>query len=260
MASTAKEKALTLANTWLGLVLAAAIVGAWAWLFIYSVFFFSLSWGSAPLAIIIVAVQVWLYAGMFIVAHDSMHGSLFPKNPRINNNIGQVILIIYAGFHWETMRVHHTQHHDTPGVETDPDFNAANPHGFGAWYTKWFLTYFTWKQLAFLFIVNLLFMFIIKASLGNILLFWAAPALLSSLQLFYFGTYLPHRHIAGGDNGFLDHHYARTNDYSYTASLLSCFHFGYHHEHHLYPHEPWWRLPIRRQETKRTKTYKELVK
>ncbi|MFA9473554.1 MAG: fatty acid desaturase [Filomicrobium sp.] len=26
-------------------------------------------------------------------------------------------------------------------------------------------------------------------------------------------------------------------------SLLTCFHFGYHHEHHLQPDVPWWRLP-----------------
>jgi beta-carotene ketolase (CrtW type) len=71
------------------------------------------------------------------------------------------------------------------------------------------------------------------------------PALLSSLQLFYFGTYLPHR---PGPDAFTDHHRARSNGYSEWLSLLTCFHFGYHHEHHRAPGEPWWRLPtVRRQ-------------
>ncbi|HYD98464.1 MAG TPA: fatty acid desaturase, partial [Alphaproteobacteria bacterium] len=27
------------------------------------------------------------------------------------------------------------------------------------------------------------------------------------------------------------------------VSLLTCYHFGHHHEHHLRPDVPWWRLP-----------------
>ena len=72
------------------------------------------------------------------------------------------------------------------------------------------------------------------------LVFWALPALLSSVQLFYFGTFRPHRH---DDSPFADDHNARSNGFGWLASLLSCFHFGYHHEHHLAPQVPWWRLP-----------------
>ena len=72
------------------------------------------------------------------------------------------------------------------------------------------------------------------------MLFWALPSLLASLQLFYFGTYLPHRR---DETPFLDPHQARSNGYSYLASLATCFHFGYHHEHHADPSVPWWRLP-----------------
>lgn len=222
--------------------MAAAIVTAWAVLHIYGVFFLTLSQASLLVIIAIIAVQIWLYAGMFIVAHDTMHGSFLPKHPKTNAFIGQVILTIYAGFNWQFMRRAHHQHHDTPGVEADPDFNAANPNEFLAWYYKWFRTYFGVKQFAFLFIVSMLYLFVFKAQYVNIVLFWAVPAILSSLQLFYFGTYLPHRH----GKAFPDHHNARTNNYPRLISLLTCFHFGYHHEHHLYPQEPWWRLPKRR--------------
>jgi beta-carotene/zeaxanthin 4-ketolase len=84
---------------------------------------------------------------------------------------------------------------------------------------------------------------VLGAQLANVLLFWALPALLSALQLFTFGTYLPHR---PAPPGFADRHNARSNDYPWLVSLLTCFHFGYHHEHHLSPGTPWWRLPTLR--------------
>ena len=38
---------------------------------------------------------------------------------------------------------------------------------------------------------------------------------------------------------------------AWLASLLTCFHFGMHHEHHLSPNTPWWRLPEARREALR---------
>ena len=230
------------AKTWPGVVYAVLIIASWAALHVYGVFFLSLS--AVPIWVIvgIVLLQVWLYAGMFIVAHDTMHGSFLPGRPKLNAVIGQIILTVYAGFNWKYMRKAHHRHHDTPGTADDPDFNADGPTAFWAWYYKWFRTYFGWKQFAFLFVVSMTYQFVLKAALPNILVFWALPAIASSLQLFYFGTYLPHRHA----EAFPDAHNARTNNFSRPISLLTCFHFGYHHEHHLFPQEPWWRLPKRR--------------
>ena len=33
------------------------------------------------------------------------------------------------------------------------------------------------------------------------------------------------------------------------VSFVSCYHFGYHWEHHVAPHVPWWRLPEARRNT-----------
>jgi beta-carotene ketolase (CrtW type) len=88
---------------------------------------------------------------------------------------------------------------------------------------------------------------LIGASVANLALFWGLPAILSALQLFVFGTWLPHRHTQS--DGFADHHQARTIPMPWIASLLTCFHFGMHHEHHLTPSAPWWRLPEVRRET-----------
>lgn len=72
----------------------------------------------------------------------------------------------------------------------------------------------------------------------RVTLIWALPALISGMQLFYFGTYLPHRDSPESA------HSARSNDWPYWLSLLSCFHFGAcHEEHHAFPQLAWWELP-----------------
>ena len=221
---------------------AALIIGGWLAVHLYSLFGHSL---SAPLwqTLGLIALQCWLYTGMFIVAHDTMHGSLF-KQEKTNAAIGTAIMFVYAGFNWRYMRTAHHAHHDNSGTAEDPDFNAANPHAFWPWYMKFFLQYFGWRQVAVLFGFTIGYI-LLGVPYINTIIMWAVPAILSSVQLFYFGTYLTHRH----KGAFPDHHNARTNDFPRWLSLLTCFHFGYHHEHHLYPHEPWWRLPARKRET-----------
>ena len=228
----------------LGPLYAALIFSAWLMVHIYSVFFHAL---SAPLwhSVLLIALQCWLYTGLFIVAHDTMHGSLIAGNDRLNAVIGTTILFIYAGFNWRKMREAHHDHHTYSGTDKDPDFNAQNPHKFWPWYMKFFLTYFGWKQVLILFGFTVTYI-ILGASYLNTIIMWAVPAILSSVQLFYFGTYRTHRHA----DAFPDAHNARTNEFNALTSLLSCFHFGYHHEHHLFPHEPWWRLPRRKRESR----------
>lgn len=225
----------------LGPLYAALIVGGWLCVHLYSLFIHDL---SAPLVqtLGLIALHCWLYTGMFIVAHDTMHGSLF-KAPRANAALGSAIMFVYAGFNWGLMRKAHHTHHDNSGTAADPDFNAENPHAFWPWYTKFFLQYFGVRQFLVLFGFTLAYI-ALGAPYLNTIIMWAVPAILSSMQLFYFGTYLTHRHR----EPFADHHNARTNNYPFLVSLLTCFHFGYHHEHHLYPHEPWWRLPARKKE------------
>lgn len=219
----------------------AALLGlVWITTHLYGLFFHTVG-DPLWLSLALIALQVWLYTGLFIVAHDTMHGSFAPKRPRLNDWTGRVILFWYAGFNWDSMRAAHHQHHATPGTADDPDFNADNPRDFWPWYLQFFLRYFSWKQLVVLASIGAIYM-LIGASYLNLVIMWAIPAILSSVQLFYFGTYLTHRHA----EEFADEHLARSNDYPKWLSLLTCFHFGYHHEHHLYPHEPWWRLPLRK--------------
>ena len=224
----------------IGLTLAAAIVGAWLVIHIAAVFLLDLGRTAPVAAIAVIAAQCWLCVGLFIVAHDCMHGTLIPGRPGWNRVIGTVCLALYACFDFRAVNAKHHLHHRHSGTAADPDFLAAPPHGFWRWYIKFFAEYFSWRQLASLAVLTWTYVLLLGAPFANVLLFWALPSVLSSLQLFTFGTYLPH--VPAG-TGFADRHNARSNELPVWLSLLTCFHFGYHHEHHLHPGVPWWRLP-----------------
>jgi beta-carotene ketolase (CrtW type) len=229
-------------QTAIGLTLALLIVGGWLTLHVWGVFFQSLSWPAVAVAPLLILAQSWLGAGMFIVAHDSMHGSLAPGRPRLNAAIGQLCVGAYAAFSYRTLNVCHHQHHRAPGSAADPDFHADRPEAFGPWFVAFFTRYFGLRELLIVMAVVAVYLFVLKANPLNMMLFWGLPAIVSALQLFVFGTWLPHRHEKSGA-GFIDHHNARTLPMPWILSLLTCFHFGLHHEHHSSPTTPWWRLP-----------------
>ena len=227
----------------IGLALAASVLAGWLALHVLDVFL--LPWRAALLmAPLLVAVQCWLSVGLFIVAHDAMHGSLAPFRPGINRAVGRVVLMLYAGIWYDALVAHHFAHHRAPGTDEDPDFAGDGHVPFLRWFGRFFAEYLSVGQIARLMAASAAYVFLFHVPLERLLLFWALPAILSAFQLFYFGTYLPHR--AEEAEEFGDQHRARSNDFSWTLSLLTCFHFGYHHEHHDNPSVPWWRLPSRR--------------
>ncbi len=229
-----------------GLGLAAVIAGSWLGLHAYAMFVFEPGWSNLGWALLMSAILCWLSVGVFIVSHDAMHGSLAPGRPGLNGFIGGLLLFLYAGFAWKKMRAAHFDHHKFSGRDSDPDFDAANPGDFRRWYATFLRRYFGWRSIAFVFTIVALYWLVIGVPMAQIVLLYGLPAIASSLQLFYFGTYRPHRHDPhrqDGTAGFADEHNARSNDMSILASLASCFHFGYHLEHHRRPDVPWWALP-----------------
>jgi beta-carotene/zeaxanthin 4-ketolase len=220
-----------------GLGLAALIVAAWSTLLGAALFVDVDGAWAVPAAIATIALLCWLDVGLFIVAHDAMHGTLARAWPGVNRAVGRIALVLYAGFSFDRFASRHHHHHRTPGADGDPDFHRDAR--FWPWYAAFLRRYVGWRELAGLVVVSLLLMML--APPWRVALFWTLPALLASLQLFAFGTWLPHRPRA--DDPFADRHRARSNRYGTLASLASCFHFGYHLEHHRRPDAPWWRLP-----------------
>lgn len=222
----------------IGVPLAILLLVAFFALLVWSLFVWD--WQSAPLLVpLIVAFQCWLYVGIFIVAHDAIHGTVWPGAPLFNRRLGAVCLFVYAGFRFSELARHHHAHHAHSGNTSDPDFCADAPRNVVIWYISFFRHYFGLRQVGILFVFTLL-LSAAGVDIRTLLIFWALPAVLSSMQLFYFGTFLPHRHE---DQAFSDPHNARNLNQSWLASLLSCFHFGHHHTHHDAPSVPWWRLP-----------------
>ena len=231
-----------------GLVLAAAIGAMWLTIHIGGIFFWNVAAGDWPLVAATILFQTWLSTGLFITAHDCMHGSLIPGNRRANAAIGTVCLAAYAGLSFAALLPKHHAHHAAPGTADDPDFHPDRPRDALVWFVRFFRGYYTHGQIVRISLAVALY-WLLGATILNIVLFWAIPALLALVQLFVFGTYLPHRH---GDEPFADRHHARSTRIAPIGSLITCFHFGgYHHEHHLSPGTPWWRLPSLRAQSPR---------
>jgi beta-carotene/zeaxanthin 4-ketolase len=197
-------------------------------------------------AICLVSWQTWLYTGLFITAHDAIHGNIYPS-PKLNHAIGQLCLWLYAGFDYSQLSLKHHLHHQHPASDRDPDFHDGKNQDFWPWYWQFVREHISWRQLINLVLMSGIYAAIYQFSTGlqpqtkivNLILFWIVPSLLSSLQLFYFGTVLPHREPI---DGYIEPHRAKTIERSRWWSLITCYHFGYHREHHESPQIPWWQL------------------
>ncbi len=229
----------TKSDGYVGLSAGIMIVVLW---FTGLIFFFQFDLSVTPLYLIIPAVlmQTLLYVGLFITAHDAMHGVVFPQNLKINRFIGSLAVFLYALFPYSRLHEKHWEHHKYPASEKDPDYHDGKRPGFFFWYLRFMSTYLSWWQILGMAIIFNALHLGLNVPVANLLLFWAFPALASTVQLFYFGTYLPHREPR---EGYTNRHNATSSDYPVILSFLSCYHFGYHLEHHEFPHVQWWKLP-----------------
>ncbi len=222
-----------------GILIAFLVIGTWA---TSLCFLLSINVSKIQTVLILSAIlwQMFLYTGLFITAHDAMHGVVFPANIKINNFIGKLAVFVYALFPYDTLLKKHWLHHHNPASNLDPDFHDSQHKNFFAWYFHFFKGYWSWKQIIGLVLVFHSIKYFFHTPEINLTLFWVIPSILSSFQLFYFGTFLPHREP---EFGYTNVHRATSNPLPIFWSFITCYHFGYHEEHHEYPHVPWWNLP-----------------
>lgn len=186
-----------------------------------------------PLVYLFVLVQMHLYTGVFITMHDSIHGVVAPGNKRLNKVIGWICATLFAYNHYGKLSRKHQLHHHHSVSDEDPDYSKG---GFLIWYVRFLLQYVTiWQFVLMGITYNVLQL---AFPVENVVLFWMIPAILSTCQLFYFGTYLPHRGEHEADNA----HKARSQKTNHWVAFFSCYFFGYHYEHHAFPYLPWWKL------------------
>jgi beta-carotene/zeaxanthin 4-ketolase len=236
----------------IGLLVSSAIILLW----MGSLAFFLLM-DIAPLTPLwllpAIVGRMFVQTGLFIVAHDAIHGAVFPGDRRLNHWIGRLAVMLYAFLSYKKLSLNHWQHHRHPGQEGDPDFHDGIHRNIFVWYLKFMKGYLDVGQTIVQFFgMGILFLtlhFGLHAPINNLFWFWVLPIFLSTMQLFFFGTYLPHR----ADKVENSHH-AISSNYPLIWSFLTCYHFGYHWEHHEYPLVPWYRLPSARQNKR--KSYK----
>lgn len=214
--------------TYTGLLVALLVLGCWA-----ASIILLMQWQvdfSNPILYLFMLLQMHLYTGLFITAHDAMHGSIAPK-PWINKAIGFISTFLYASFWYPKLYNKHHLHHSHVHTHDDPDYHDGN---FFRWYVQFIRNYLSiWQIVIMAIVFNILKLWLPQA---NLLLFWVVPSLLSTLQLFYFGTYLPHK----GEHD--NKHQSRSLPRNHFVAFFTCYFFGYHYEHHESPWLPWWKL------------------
>ena len=218
----------------MGLLIALAIILFWLGHLGWSLAFAEVSL-SSPMMYIHIAVQTYLYTGLFITAHDAMHGLVSPKRT-INNGVGHLATRLFAALSYSRLLEKHKLHNRFPGEAGDPDY-CTTSQNFWRWWFSFMKKYISWWQFVILAVVfNILQLWVDQ---WNLILFWILPSILATFQLFYFGTYQPHR--LPHTEAMLPHN-SRTQKRRHWWAMLSCYFFGYHFEHHESPLTPWWKL------------------
>lgn len=212
-----------------GVVIALTIILLWFSTLYCLLQFYQVNWLN-PLTYLFVLVQTHLYTGLFITAHDAMHSAV-SSNKSTNTLIGTTAARLFAYNSYKKLFPKHHLHHRFVATDKDPDYYHGN---FIRWYFKFALEYVSiWQILLMAGTYELLLLVFDKP---NVILYYIIPSVLATLQLFYFGTYLPHR---GEKN---NKHRSSTQSKNHFWAFLSCYFFGYHYEHHNTPGVPWWQL------------------
>ena len=219
-----------------GVAVAVSILSAWA--ISFSAAFKAGAIAIGPIGCLLLIT--FLYTGLFVTGHDSMHGTVDPAKPSVNRWLGELSLFCYGLIPYDKLYQAHAHHHQFPASHRDPDFHNGRDTHPVLWYFQFMRSYWTLRQTVGIVVIYNSLHRLLGVPEANLLVFWAIPSLLSSMQLFYFGTYLVHREQPGTYSTPLC---ANSYYWPELLSLLSCYHFSYHREHHAFPDVPWWQLP-----------------
>lgn len=225
-----------------GVFTASCIIVAWAVTFYTAVFKIRLHGPDRthPLP----TLSVWLLleyldTGLFITAHDAMHGTVAFHSRKLNDFFGSVALSLYAWFDYKVLHEKHWEHHHNTGESgKDPDFHTGS-FGFIPWFFHFMMQYLTAQQFMKL-TASGVSLILLGAPLENLVVFYAGAGLASALRLFYFGTYLPHLPSSAEEK--MNWEKSHSADCNALISVFKCYHFDYHWEHHRWPYAPWWEL------------------
>jgi beta-carotene/zeaxanthin 4-ketolase len=220
----------------MGILIAITIILAWVLHLTYTLLYVTFSVYN-PWVYVHIIIQAWLYTGLFITGHDAMHGGV-SRNKTTNRMVGTLATFLFAAMSYKRLLKNHGLHHKAPATAADPDFYVKSQN-FWLWWAIFMWRYLTIVQVVIMGVAYNIFIHVFGFAEAQVLIFWALPAILGTLQLFYFGVYWPHR------EPHLPHmmpHRARTLRKNHLWAMVSCYFFGYHYEHHQDQFIPWWKL------------------
>jgi beta-carotene ketolase (CrtW type) len=219
----------------MGLFLAILIISLWVGHLVWTLLGVPVVWDS-PLTYVHILVQGYLSTGLFITAHDAIHGTVVGGR-RGNDIVGTIAAFLFAGLRYRRLAENHHRHHAHPADDTeDPDFHPSNNPVI--WFATFMARYATLGQLVVMGAAYNILSRVAGIPEDRLWMYWIVPAVLGSLQLFIVGTYLPHRR----PHTDAMPHRARSMRLGHVRAMLACYFFGYHAEHHLSPGTPWWQL------------------
>lgn len=215
----------------------ALIIHLLWWIGLFYSLSLDFSW-SNPMVWFMIFIQTHLYTGLFITAHDAMHGTV-SKNKQLNKFIGTLSALLFSYNFYNKLNRKHHEHHRYVTTDKDPDYHSG---GFIAWYFSFVKQYVSlWQILLMAISYNILKLWLPDQ---NLIFLWMMPAILSTFQLFYYGTYLPHK----GEHSPNNKQKSRSQKQNHVKAFLTCYFFGYHYEHHISPGTPWWQLHKKKEE------------
>ena len=218
-------------NLTLGALFLAAIPGA----------FFLVH--AHPWAMVLtIPVNACCFTGLFILAHEAIHGTLVPGFPRLGHALGRLFATVYALVDYDLLRARHHEHHAHVGTDADPDFDGDGRlllHG-----ARFMRRYLRWYSVPLLALAgNALGQRGYSAAMIGA---YVAPVLLSTLIVFTVGIHLVH-------HPKLVEKYARNDtqrsvciDFGRVGSALLILNFNTHWLHHARPRLSWWELGVHR--------------
>ena len=166
-----------------GLGVALLVIAAWAMALVAALLRVNPGAGQWWADALWIVLQTWLYTGLFITAHEAMHGLVAPRWPRLNHLIGWFCLTAFAALPYSRLRKAHLQHHITPGTPDDPDYHEhQGPPPLFNWMARFLLSYLTLLQLT---IMGCSY-WVLHALAGlpheTLILFWIVPQFASTFQ------------------------------------------------------------------------------
>jgi beta-carotene/zeaxanthin 4-ketolase len=194
--------------------------------------------------LVTIPVNACAFTGLFILAHEAIHGTLLPGFPRLGHALGRLFATVYALVDYDLLRENHWKHHGHVATEGDPDYDGDGLLVLHA--ARFMRRYLRWYAIPCLATAGHLLgqAGYTAAMLGA----YVVPVLLSTLVVFTVGIHLVHHPELLRTRAPGDPQRSVCIDLGRFGSAVLILNFNVHWHHHAHPRLSWWELGSMREE------------